>query len=65
MIDRIMGDKQKPEPESNNSPPPADDQSGFENGSRPSYYYVDATGFEIYSEETDEEDEGDDRSDDN
>ena len=56
-----MGDKQNHRLEKDNSPPAEDpqpaDQNG-RNGSPPkSYYYDDSTGYEIYEEQGEEDDE--------
>ena len=49
-----MSDKQNPSPHENDSTPPQKDQS-LE--SPKSYYYDDATGYEIYNEESDDVDD--------
>ncbi|MDX6575157.1 MAG: hypothetical protein QOE96_1110 [Blastocatellia bacterium] len=57
-----MSDKQNPSPHEKDSTPPQKDQS-LE--SMKSYYYDDATGYEIYNEESDDvddEESGDDPS---
>lgn len=53
-----MSDKQNPKPDKDKSSLPEDDQSGVQDGSPPkSYYYDDATGYEIYNEEGDDDEE--------
>jgi len=49
-----MSTKQNPSPHENDSAPAQDDQS---RESSKSYYYDDATGYEIYNEESDDVDE--------
>jgi hypothetical protein len=53
-----MSDKQNPSLTKGNSLPVEDEQHPEQNESSPkSYYYDDATGYEIYKEEVDEDDE--------
>lgn len=63
MIDHTMADKQKPKPETHNSLPPEDEQSGLQNGLPKSYYYDDATGYEIYDADAESDEQGDDTED--
>ena len=55
-----MSEKQKPRLEKDNLPPAEDQQPADPNGpngSPPkSYYYDDSTGYEIYKEESDDDD---------
>jgi hypothetical protein len=56
-----MSDKQNPGSKENDSLPESDEQSREPNESVPkSYYYDDATGYEVYNEEADDEDENKD-----
>jgi hypothetical protein len=49
-----MSDKQNPSLTDNESAPACDEESTREQGEAPrSYYYDDATGYEIYEEEAD------------
>ena len=52
-----MGDKQNPKRDEDESSRVPADRSAPENGGEPSrsYYYDDATGYETYEEETDED----------
>ena len=53
-----MSDKQNPGLKKDGSLPVEDQQSDDRNGSLPkSYYYDDATGYEVYDEEADDQDE--------
>lgn len=53
-----MSDKQNPRVDQDNSLPAEDSQPPDQNGSSPkSYYYDDATGYEIYQEDRDEDEE--------
>jgi len=56
-----MSDKQNHGPDKDNSSPASDEQSREQNGHdespAKSYYYDDATGYEIYKEESDDADE--------
>ena len=53
-----MSNKQNPGLEKDDSAPAEDEQSRDQNGSSPgSYYYDDATGYEIYREQDETEDE--------
>jgi len=53
-----MSDKQNHGPDKDNSSPAADEQSRDQNESPAKrYYYDDATGYEIYKEESDDADE--------
>jgi hypothetical protein len=53
-----MSDKQNPGLDKDNSSPTADEQSRDQNESPvKSYYYDDATGYEIYKEESDDDEE--------
>ena len=53
-----MSDKQNPGFKETDSLPESDEQSGDPNESVPkSYYYDDATGYEVYDEECDDQDE--------
>ena len=53
-----MSDKQNHGPDKDNSSPASDEQSRDQNESpAKSYYYDDATGYEIYTEESDDADE--------
>jgi hypothetical protein len=53
-----MSDKQNHGLDKDNSSPASDEQSRDQNESpAKSYYYDDATGYEIYKEETDDADE--------
>ena len=53
-----MSDKQNPGLDKDNSSPASDEQSRDQNESpAKSYYYDDATGYEIYKEESDDADE--------
>jgi hypothetical protein len=53
-----MSDKQNPGPDKDDSSPVLDEESGEQNESRPkSYYYDDATGYEIYKEESDDDED--------
>jgi hypothetical protein len=52
-----MSDRQKPSPKENEIARPGQDEGANQPGdSEQSYYYDDATGYEIYREETDEHD---------
>ena len=56
-----MSDKQNPGSNETDSLPERDEQSRDPNESGPkSYYYDDATGYEVYDEEADDEDENKD-----
>ncbi len=53
-----MSEKQNPGLEKDDSLPGADEQPCDQNGSPPkSYYYDDATGYEIYKEESDDDED--------
>ena len=53
-----MSDKQNPGLNNDNSLPSHDEEPLHQNGSSPkSYYYDDATGYEIYKEESDDDDD--------
>ena len=56
-----MSEKQNPSLEKDNSPLPEDQQPADQNGpngsSPKSYYYDDSTGYEIYNEARDDDDE--------
>jgi len=53
-----MSDKQNPGLDKDSSSPASDEQSRDQNESpAKSYYYDDATGYEIYKEESDDADE--------
>jgi len=53
-----MSDKQNPRLNQDNSSPAEDSQPSDQNESSPNtYYYDDATGYEIYKEESDEDEE--------
>ncbi|HMG73912.1 MAG TPA: hypothetical protein VK582_10460 [Pyrinomonadaceae bacterium] len=53
-----MSDKQNPASDKDESLPEADEESRDQNESpSKSYYYDDATGYEIYKEESDGDDE--------
>ena len=53
-----MSDKQNPGLDKDNSSPASDEQSRDQTEApAKSYYYDDATGYEIYKEETDDADE--------
>jgi hypothetical protein len=52
-----MSDKQNPTLDKDESSPAREEESCDQSGSAPkSYYYDDSTGYEIYEEETDDED---------
>ncbi len=53
-----MSEKQNPGLEKDDLFPVEDEQPSDQNGSRPkSYYYDDATGYEIYKEESDDDED--------
>lgn len=53
-----MRDKQTPSLDEDESLPARDEESRDQSGSSPkSYYYDDSTGYEIYKEETDTDEE--------
>jgi hypothetical protein len=53
-----MSDKQNPGLEKDDSAPADDEQSRDQNGSSPgSYYYDDATGYEIYEEQVEDDEQ--------
>jgi len=53
-----MNDTQSPGLDKDNSLPASDEQSREQNESSPkSYYYDDATGYEIYKEQSNDDDE--------
>jgi hypothetical protein len=53
-----MRDKQNPSPVEDESSPARDEESRDQSGWSPkSYYYDDATGYEIYKEETDNDEQ--------
>ena len=55
-----MSNKQNPRSDKDNSSPASDKDSRDQNESPPkSYYYDDATGYEIYKEESDDDEGGD------
>ena len=56
-----MSDKQNPILEKDDSSPPSDerhDQDGQNEPSPKSYYYDDATGYEIYNEQSEDDEQG-------
>jgi hypothetical protein len=54
-----MSDKQNLGSKKDDSSPAEDDQPGDQNGSSPrSYYYDDATGYEIYNEQSEDDEQG-------
>ena len=53
-----MSEKQNPGMEKDDSLPVEDEQPSDQNGSPPkSYYYDDATGYEIYKDESDDDED--------
>ena len=53
-----MRDKQNPGPVEDQSPPQRDEESAGDKSETPrSYYYDDATGYEIYKEESDDDED--------
>ncbi len=53
-----MSDKQTPSLDEDESSPARDEESRDQSGSSPkNYYYDDATGYEIYKEETDNDEQ--------
>ena len=53
-----MSDKQNPRLDKDDSPPAEAEQSSDQNGSPPkSYYYDDATGYEVYQEQIEDDEE--------
>jgi hypothetical protein len=53
-----MSDKQNPSLDEDESLPAREEESRDQSGSAPkSYYYDDSTGYEIYNEETDTDEE--------
>ena len=58
-----MSDKQNHGPDKDSSSPASDEHSRDQNKSpAKSYYYDDATGYEIYTEESDDADEEENRA---
>ena len=53
-----MSDKQNPRLDRDSLPPQEDEQNEVQNGSPPkSYYYDDATGYEIYEEQNEDDEQ--------
>jgi hypothetical protein len=57
-----MSDKQNPDLDEDDSSPAREEKSRDQSGSAPkSYYYDDSTGYEIYEDKTDTDEEAEDR----
>jgi hypothetical protein len=55
-----MSEKQNPKLDRNGAPALAEEQTGVQDdSSRKSYYYDDSTGYEIYNDESDKDEEDD------